>query len=193
MKSITHRLYLLAAAAFLIALVVVSSFNPAGATAAVTTLADGTLAKPSLAFVSSPGTGVFYGGSNTFKVDANKTLVATVASTGITMGTGTAISVDNGTAAATAGAATLSKQSGVITSEAVTTAAQAAYTLTLTNTVVAATSRVTASVDNGTNTQGIPVVGIVTPGSGSVVIKVYNLHATQALNGTLKIAFNVSP
>lgn len=102
---------------------------------------------------------------------------------------------DGGTITATAssGAATLSKLSGTVTSEALTTAAAAAYTLTLTNTKIAATSRVLASVANGTNTQGIPVVSTVVPGSGSVVIKVFNLHATEALNGTIKINFLVLP
>src|ERR1700741_2103787 len=111
------------------------------------------------------------------------------ATAGVTLPAGANVTRDTGTASATAGAATLNKQTGTITSEAITTAAGAAYTLTLTNSVVSATSRVTGSVDNGTNTQGIPVVGLVTPGSGSVTIKVYNLHASQALNGTIKINF----
>jgi len=98
-----------------------------------------------------------------------------------------------GVATAVAGAATLSQLSGTITSEALTTAAAAQYTLTLTNTKIAATSRVFASVDNGTNTQGVPVVTRVTPGAGSVVILVQNNHASQALNGTLKISFFVIP
>lgn len=95
------------------------------------------------------------------------------------------------TATATAGAATLNMPMGVITSESVTTAAAAAYTLTLTNSTVAAADVVVASVANGTNTQGIPVIGRVTPAAGSVVIVVYNLHASQALNGTIKIAYAV--
>lgn len=95
------------------------------------------------------------------------------------------------TATASAGAATLSANCGTITSEALTTAAAAAYTLTLTNTVVLANSVVTVSVDNGTNTQGIPSLSTVTPTAGQVVIKIYNVHASQALNGTLKIRFLV--
>jgi hypothetical protein len=59
---------------------------------------------------------------------------------------------DTGTATASAGAATLSKPTGVITSEALTTAAAAAYTLTLTNTLITTSSKVMASVSNGTNT-----------------------------------------
>jgi hypothetical protein len=48
-----------------------------------------------------------------------------------------------------------------------------------------------AQVGNGTNTQGDPVVGVVTPAAGSVTIRIRNAHATQALNGTLIIAFMV--
>lgn len=103
------------------------------------------------------------------------------------------LSVGTGTKTATAssGAATLNMPMGVVTSEALTTAAAAAYTLTLTNSKVAAADVVVASVANGTNTQGIPVVGRVTPAAGSVVILVYNLHASQALNGTIKVSFAV--
>ena len=98
---------------------------------------------------------------------------------------------DNGTASAVAGAATLSKQSGVITSEALTTAAGSDYVLTLTNSLVAATSRVFASVNNGTNTvEGLDVQR-VTPGAGSVVIRIRNTHAASALNGTIRISFVV--
>jgi len=99
------------------------------------------------------------------------------------------IELDGSTATATAGAATLSKQAGVITTAALTTAAGAAYTLTLTNTLVAATSLMFASVQNGTNSQGVPRVGLITPGAGSATIQVYNDHASLALNGTLKISF----
>lgn len=106
-------------------------------------------------------------------------------------GTGMVAVGDTGTATAVAGAATVSKQRGVVTSEALTTAAAAAYTLTLTNTKIAAGDVVVASVQNGTNSQGIPVVGEVTPGAGSATIKVYNLHASQAFNGTIKISFVV--
>lgn len=95
------------------------------------------------------------------------------------------------TAAATAGAATLSKSAGVITSEALVTAAGAIYTLTLTNTTIAAADQVMASVQLGTATTGMPVVTTVTPGAGSVVIVVQNIHASAALNGTIKIAFLV--
>lgn len=99
--------------------------------------------------------------------------------------------LNSGTASAVGGAATVSKLSGVVTSESITTAAGSAYTLTLTNTMVVAADVVMASVANGTNTQGVPVVGLITPSAGSVTIVVRNEHATGAFNGTIKIAFQV--
>jgi len=101
--------------------------------------------------------------------------------------------IDTGTKTATAasGAATLNKSSGKITSEALTTAAAASYTLTLTNSQVAAADQVYASVANGTNSQGIPLVSTITPAAGSVAIVVNNQHATLAFNGTIVISFFV--
>jgi hypothetical protein len=96
---------------------------------------------------------------------------------------------DAGTATAASGAATLSKQAGKITTEALTTAGLAAYTLTLTNTKIAAADMLLVSVANGTNTAGTVVVGRVTPAAGSATIVIQNVHATEALNGTLVISF----
>lgn len=100
-------------------------------------------------------------------------------------------SIDRGTKTATAvaGAVTLAKQSGVITSESLVTAAGATYTLTITNTGIAAADMVFASVWLGTATTGTPTIATVKPLAGSVVIVVQNIHASAALNGTLKIAF----
>lgn len=92
-----------------------------------------------------------------------------------------------GTATATAGAATLNTQSGVVTSESLTTAAGATYTLTITNNQVAATDLAFASVTTSGN--GSPVVAKVTPGAGSLVIVVQNAHASAAFSSTLKIGF----
>jgi hypothetical protein len=64
--------------------------------------------------------------------------------------------------------------------------------MTLTDNQITATSIVLATVANGTNSQGTVGVGLITPGAGSATIIVNNLHATQALNGTLKIRFIVS-
>ena len=97
-----------------------------------------------------------------------------------------------GTATATAGAATLAAYQGKVTSEALTTAQNGIYTLTITNSLIAATDIVLVSVANGTNTQGTIMVGRVTPGASSVVVTVINKHATaEALNGTIVISFVV--
>lgn len=102
--------------------------------------------------------------------------------------------VNGGTATASAGAATLNNRFGVITSEALTTAQDASYTLTVTNSQIAATDMVFVSVANGTNSQGTTVVTKVTPAAGSLVIIVTNKHASAvALNGTLKIAYASFP
>lgn len=94
------------------------------------------------------------------------------------------------TGAATAGAATANGRAGKITSEALTTAQNGIWTLTLTNSAIAAADAVFASVANGTNTQGTPTIGRVQPAAGSVVIQVINQHATaEAFNGTVVVSF----
>lgn len=101
-------------------------------------------------------------------------------------------SMVNATATAAAGAVTLNAAaSGVITSEALTTAAGADYTLTITDDAIAASDIVLASVQNGTNTTVEPAITRVTPAAGSVVVIVRNLHASVALNGTIKVSFLV--
>src|SRR5689334_7391063 len=74
------------------------------------------------------------------------------------------------TATASAGAATLSKSAGVITTESLSTAQNATYTLTLTNSRIAAADQVFASVSMGTATTGNPTITTVRPQAGSVVI-----------------------
>lgn len=103
------------------------------------------------------------------------------------------LALDSGTktAAAIAGAATLNKFSGVVTTEALTTASGAFYTLTLTNSSVAAADQAFASVTFGTSTQGAPVVTRITPGAGSLVILVRNVDASLPFNGTLKVSYFV--
>ncbi len=101
------------------------------------------------------------------------------------------LKIDSGTktATATTGAATLNKQSGVITSESLTTAAGGTYSLTITNSAIAATDMVFASVSYGTATTGTPVVTLCDPSAGSLLVVIQNIHASAALNGTIQIAF----
>ncbi len=110
--------------------------------------------------------------------------LATVASAKLDTGTKTA--------SATAGAATLAKSAGKVTTESLTTAAGADYTLTITATgKVAAADQVFVSIANGTNTQGVPILRTVTPGANTITIVIRNDHASQALNGTLVVSYMV--
>jgi len=94
------------------------------------------------------------------------------------------------TGTAASGAVTLNSKLGTITTEALTTAQNAIYTLTITNSEITADSVCFASVTDGTNTQGTPMIVRVTPSAGSLVVTVQNKHATaEALNGTLNVSF----
>lgn len=102
---------------------------------------------------------------------------------------------DSGTATATGtgatATATLSKKTGIITSEALTTAAAGTYTLTLTNTKIAAGSVIVCNARRKSATAGVPMVTKVTPGSGTVDIEVTNIHAANAINGTIDVVFEI--
>lgn len=97
----------------------------------------------------------------------------------------------SGTAVAVAGAATLNKLAGKITTESLNTAAGGDYILTLTNSQVAATDLVFSSVANGTNTGGEPIVEIVQSSDGSISFEIHNNSTLTAFNGTLIISFIV--
>jgi hypothetical protein len=103
---------------------------------------------------------------------------------------GLANEITTGTCATSA--VTISDYSGLITTEALTTAQNAIETITVTNTKVTTSDLVFVTIGNGTNSQGTPMLGLVTTGSGSFTVKIINKHATaESLNGTLKIGFIV--
>jgi len=91
---------------------------------------------------------------------------------------------------------TINGQSGVITTfNAATGAAAAGAGFTVTNNAVLATSSVVATICNysGTyGTNGFPMVYVQTVADGAFNIIPANLHASNALNGVLKIAFTVT-
>jgi len=95
------------------------------------------------------------------------------------------------TATATAGAATLNQPSGRITTEALTTAAAAVYTLTLTNSACASTDIVQATIVGGTSTNGCPVIISAVPSGSAIVFRIYNAAPSAALNGTLVISYAI--
>ena len=108
--------------------------------------------------------------------------------TGIKMDNGVKTAVAVGTVTATA---TLDKISGKITTAALTTAVEGTYALTLTDDAIDAADLIFVSVANGTNTAGSPMVGLIEPADGEVVIEIINRHASTAFNGTLDISFIV--
>ena len=111
-------------------------------------------------------------------------VVTAVATTGATLGK------QSGTVTAAAGAATLNTIQGVVTTEALTTAAGGEYTLTLTNSQIAAGDFVLATADAATSA-GTPGIGGCAVSAGQVVITVTNLHAANAFNAAIKIGFLV--
>lgn len=92
---------------------------------------------------------------------------------------------------AAAQAATCDSLEGVVTSEVLSTAAGASYTLTLTNSEIAPGDMVLVNVGLGTASAGQPVLGTVTPGAGSATIIITNRAAAAALNGTIVLWFRV--
>lgn len=90
-----------------------------------------------------------------------------------------------------AAASTANAVRGTITTEALTTAALTDFTETLTNSSITTGSQVFVTIANGTNAAGDPIVAQVNPLAGSATIVIRNAHATNALNGTLKISFMV--
>ncbi len=92
------------------------------------------------------------------------------------------------TATSTAGAVTFAGPSVVITTESLTTAALATYTLTITNSYVLATDIIEVTLQGGTSTTGTQLLQSAVPTAGQIVVKIYNAHATVALNGTLVLS-----
>lgn len=122
--------------------------------------------------------------------DSGQRQLLKVESLELTSGRNGYINLDSSTTTAVAGAATLAKYAGKITSEALTTAQDAVYTLTLTNSLAAAADIVVCSLANGTNTQGTPILTRAVCGAGSITFIVVNKHATaQALNGTIVVSY----
>lgn len=102
---------------------------------------------------------------------------------------------DDGSATSTTHAATINHSAGVITTESLTTAGGAEYTMTVTDNVITATSVIVASVANAAssgNTIAPIYIGEITPSTngGSATINVVN-GSTAALNGKLVISFVV--
>jgi hypothetical protein len=95
------------------------------------------------------------------------------------------------TATSTVHAATLNTTSGLVVTEALTTAPGATYTFTLTDSQITATSPAPlVQMDNGTNTGGAVQLTSVTNAAGSSTFVFTNVGST-AFNGTKVIAFHI--
>lgn len=107
-----------------------------------------------------------------------------------TMAAGSKIVLDKGTGTVSAGDVTINKNSGVITTTSLTTAAGSTATVTLTNSEIATSSVVIVSLMGGTNTT-VGVILSATAAAGSSTITIENNNASAALNGTLIIGFSI--
>lgn len=94
------------------------------------------------------------------------------------------------TATLSSAAATLNKAAGRITTEALTTAAEATETFTITNDQVTANSVVLVVISEYAG-NGTPVLAQVNPAAGSFVVTVVNSSAATALDAALKFDFVV--
>lgn len=100
------------------------------------------------------------------------------------------LKVTPGTGTASSNAVTVNAAAGVITTEALSTAAGATYTCTLSSSKIEAGDMVFATVDpNGS--AGTPILANVAVSAGQAVIIVKNDHASAALDSAVKIYFFV--
>lgn len=100
------------------------------------------------------------------------------------------IKVGFGTGTASSNAVTINRASGIITTEALTTAAGATQAITLTSNKIQAGDAVMAIVDPASSA-GTPVVANVAVSASTAVVLVKNIHASDALNAAIKIYFVV--
>jgi hypothetical protein len=97
-----------------------------------------------------------------------------------------------GTGTTSSFAVTINAQSGVITTEALTTAGGANQAIVLTNSAVVSTSVLLVTIMGGTNTATFDISAkAVYTSAGVATITIYNNTAATALNGTLIIGFVV--
>jgi hypothetical protein len=136
------------------------------------------------------------GGTNAITAAAALTSLGAAASganadiTGMTALTTLHLDTGTKTATASSGAATLNKSAGIITTEALSTAAGSDYTLTLTNSQIAAGDQAFVSVDSN-GSAGLPLAYSVKTTSTTLTVIVRNVHASAAFNAAIKIAFAI--
>lgn len=100
------------------------------------------------------------------------------------------LKLGSGTGTCASNAVTLNRAAGVITTEALTSAAGTTYTCTLTSSKIQSGDVVIATVDPNGST-GQPILLNAAVSSGSVAFIVKNIDASAALNAAVKIRFIV--
>lgn len=101
------------------------------------------------------------------------------------------LQVGSSTGTASSNAVTINAGSGVITTEALSTAAGATQNITLTNDRIAAGDMVFAVVDPASSA-GTPIIANVAVSASTAVFKIQNIHASTALNAAVKIYFVIN-
>lgn len=151
----------------------IGTLNTTGADASPSTAARGTVSE----FASAPR-------------------IAWMMVSSITTGAATLVGIDPplinaSTSTSAAGAVTLNAKAGIITTETITTTGQSIYTLTITNSAVTVGDLVLGTIQNGSNTTGLPTLISLAPGAGTLVAKIANAAttATNPFGGSLKLSF----
>ncbi|SRR6266576_4623288 len=102
----------------------------------------------------------------------------------VTVPAGRTVDLDSAPATLTSNAVTLTKYAGVITSEALTTAAGSSQAFVITKVGIAAGDLAFVTRAGGTNTRQSYAYNAITT-TDTVTVTVYNNEPTNALNGTL--------
>lgn len=152
---------------------IISALNAGGAFN--TTIRNSAMAQSSVISIPDPGA-------------ATANFVLNTGTTTMAAGSRIILAKANGTEAANA--VTASGNAGVITTSSLTTAAGASYAITWTNTAITATSAIMLSLQGGTNTIKSLVFECV-PGAGTATLTIYNIGATDPLDGTILIGYAV--
>lgn len=109
----------------------------------------------------------------------------------LTMGAGSTFKQNTDAQTASSNAVTSTAQAGVVTTESLTTAAGATQAITINKTGVVAGDLAFANISGGTNTRAVIVQSVVT-GTGTIVVTLKNIEASNALNGTVKFNWQYS-
>ena len=118
------------------------------------------------------------------------TTLAAATSSGLVTAASFKLDTSTKTATASSGAATLNQSSGIVTSEALTTVAGSDYTLTLTNSTIAAGDLALVSIDSN-GTTGLPLAYSAKCTSNTLTVIVRNIHASVAFNAAIKIGYAI--